>query len=67
MPLTKGEIVKVRLYGGAIELRRFLVEYKNTIVICAESEWQKAIAEEREPSGLGFPRECVITEEQNGN
>jgi hypothetical protein len=58
--MEKGQIVSVRLYGGEIAPRRVLLDRGNVVVICSEEEFQAAQKEEREPSGLGFPRQDVI-------
>lgn len=58
--LVAGQRVKVFLYGGATAIRRVVEEREKVIVICAEEEYQRALREQREPSGLGFPRADVL-------
>jgi regulator of RNase E activity RraA len=55
--VSKGEIVTAHFYGGDSGPRRFLrfAHGGDVVVICAESEWQSAMAAQREPEGLGFP------------
>ena len=59
--MEKGQTVTVCLYGGETAPRRVLADRGDVIVICSEEEFQAAQREEREPSGLGFPRQDVIT------
>lgn len=58
--MKRGQIVSVRLYGGSVVPRRVLVDRGAVVVICPEDEYQAASREEREPVGLGFPRQDVI-------
>jgi len=58
--MVDGQLVTVRLYGGATAQRRVVSVKRDVVVICAEEEYQSALREGREPSGLGFPREDVI-------
>jgi hypothetical protein len=58
--MAKGQIVRVRLFGGAIAPRRVIVDRGNIVVICSEEEYRAAEKEDREPIGLGFPRIDVI-------
>jgi hypothetical protein len=60
--MIKGKVVKVKLYGGEIAERRVLSDKGSVVVICSESEYREALEEDREPSGLGFPREDVLME-----
>ncbi len=58
--MTKGQVVKVLLYGGGKAARRVISDRGSTIVICSEQEYQQAEKEGREPVGLGFPLEDVV-------
>lgn len=54
-----GEVVVVRAYGGEILTRRVVADLGKTVVVCSEAEFQKSRKENREPSGIGFPRQDV--------
>ena len=54
-----GQVVRAKAYGGEILERRVVVDLGRTVVVCCESEYQKATAEGREPEGVGFPREDI--------
>lgn len=58
--MAKGQVVKVRLFGGKIAYRRVVADKDEIVVICPEDEYQNAKTEGREPLGLGFPREDII-------
>jgi hypothetical protein len=61
--MAKGQVVNVRLYGGAVAPRRVIADRGDVVVICSEEEYRTAEKEDREPIGLGFPRKDVIAEE----
>jgi hypothetical protein len=66
----RGVIVRAHFYGGSSGPRRFLrfARGGEVVVICAESEWQSAMAAQREPEGLGFPiRDISFGKEDNAN
>jgi hypothetical protein len=58
-----GQIVTVKLYGGKTAQRRVVAIKGDVIVVCAEQEFQAALRENRQPSGLGFPVEDVVNPE----
>ena len=58
--MKSGQIVDVKLYGGAIVKRRVVADKGDVVVICSEYDYALAMEEGREPDGLGFPRECVV-------
>lgn len=55
-----GTIVEVNAYGGEVLKRRVVDDLGKTIVVCNEAEFQKALKEKRQPSGIGFPRDDVF-------
>ena len=57
--MVNGQLVTVKLYGGDTAIRRVIVDRGSVVVICAEQEYVNAKREDREPIGLGFPREDV--------
>ncbi len=62
--MKRGDIVIAKLYGGATAERRVIRCYeaqggKSVVVICNEDEWQFALAEKREPEGIGFPAQDI--------
>lgn len=58
--MHKGEEVTVLLFGGETGVRRVVADKGKVIVICTEEEFQRARQENREPEGLGFPRDSVL-------
>lgn len=60
--MQTGQRVTVLLYGGGTADRRVICDKGKIVVICSEEEFQEAINQNREPQGLGFPREDVIEE-----
>ena len=58
--MSKGQIVTVKLYGGATASRRVVAVKRDVVVICAEEEYVAAQREQREPEGLGFPVADVL-------
>jgi len=59
--MEKGEIIKLKAFGGEELTRRVVAEEGDTIYVCKESEFQAAIAEGREPISVGFPVETIIS------
>jgi hypothetical protein len=55
----RGQIVRVRAYGGEILERRVVSDLGRTVVICCEAEYKAATVAGREPEGVGFPRADV--------
>lgn len=62
--MSKGQVVTVRLYGGATATRRVVAVKPKVVVICAEEEYQQAKTEGREPEGLGFPLADIVSDER---
>ena len=58
--MARGERVTVKLYGGGEAIRRVVENKDRIIVVCSEEEYHLAELEDREPEGLGFPREDVL-------
>jgi hypothetical protein len=54
-------VVVVREFGGEMLTRRVVEDLGRTVVICCESEFQRAKKEHRKPDGVGFPVEDVNT------
>lgn len=58
--MQKGDLIRVRAFGGK-ELIRRLIEVKDSVVlICKEEEYLAAQKEGREPTCVGFHIEDVI-------
>jgi len=58
--LLKGKVVTALLFGGSRAKRRVVADKGETVVVCAEEEYQLALREGREPSGIGFPRVDIV-------
>lgn len=58
---SPGDIVRVRAYGGEILSRRVVNADAVTVVVCNEVEYASALEERREPAGIGFPVDDVIS------
>ncbi len=62
--MKRGDIVTAKLFGGSTADRRVIAIRPtrggdSTVVICHENEWQAALAEGREPEGIGFPAKDI--------
>ncbi len=64
MTLHRGDKVKALLYGGKIAVRRVVRIKGNVVVICAEEEYAAAMAEGRDPDGVGFPRQDIVSDRE---
>jgi hypothetical protein len=58
--LERGQPVKVRAYGGEILERVVVKDLGRTVIIADAQEFHRAISDNREPDGVGFPRKDVI-------
>jgi hypothetical protein len=57
--MKRGCLVEATAYKGEILKRRIVEIQEETVYICREDEWQKAIDERREPESVGFNRRNV--------
>lgn len=58
--INKGDKVVVKAFPNK-QLERRVVDTNNqTVIVCNEEEYYKALKEHREPSAIGFPIEDVI-------
>jgi hypothetical protein len=57
--MKRGELVRVRVFGGETIDRRVVADKGNYVVVCNEEEYSASIKENREPDGIGFPKEEV--------
>ena len=57
--MKAGDRVQVIEYGGRTLIRRVVVNRGESIVVCNEDEYNRAIEKGREPDGIGFPRQSV--------
>ena len=55
-PGTKVQVVE---YGGRKLTRVVVADRGRSVVVCNEREYARARAEQREPEGIGFPRDAV--------
>jgi len=60
MDIQNGDLVKVRAYGGQIQIRRLLEVRGQTAIISTDEECQTAKREGREPIKIGIPLDDVI-------
>ena len=58
--MKRGDIVEVIEFGGRKLRRRVAADRGEFIIVCNEAEYKKAVAEHREPIGVGFPAQCVF-------
>src|SRR5437016_1533284 len=58
--MKRGDIVEVVEFGGRKLRRRVVADKGEFTVVCNEEEYKKAVAERREPAGVGFPARCVL-------
>src|SRR5258705_218886 len=59
MDVQNGDLVKVRAYGGHIQIRRLLEVRGKTAIISTDEECQTAKREGREPITIGVPLDDV--------
>lgn len=57
--MKRGEIVRVRLYGGEIVLRRVWEDAGSGLLLCTEEAYRHALETGEEPICVGFPRQDV--------
>ena len=55
-PGTKVQVIE---YGGRKLTRVVVSDRGRSVVVCNEKEYAKACAEQRQPEGIGFPRDAV--------
>lgn len=63
--MERGDIVRVREYGGRVLTRRVVTNSGPLVHVCNEEEYRRAVSEGREPDGIGFPRDCIGSLDQN--
>ena len=57
--MERGDIVSVVEYGGRKLTRRVIADRGEVIDVCNEEEYRRALAESREPRGIGFRCDVV--------
>jgi hypothetical protein len=57
--LNRGILVEVEAFGGERLTRRIVEIRDETVYICREDEWNKAIEERREPATVGFNKRFI--------
>ncbi|HYJ88791.1 MAG TPA: hypothetical protein VEW46_22195 [Pyrinomonadaceae bacterium] len=62
MGYVKGDLIKLRAFGGKRIVRRFVEERGGSILICSHEEYELALLEKREPLCIGFRPENIIEE-----
>lgn len=56
-----GDRVQVRTLSGAVTERRIAgFTDEGELLICSEGEYQAAMKENREPRGVGWPKEHIV-------
>lgn len=55
-----GDKVIVRTYSGSLVTRRVAAETDEGILICTEEEYLAAAKEQREPQGIGWPKDHIL-------
>lgn len=63
--MERGQKVVATQYGGQKVVRRVVADLGSTIIICNDLEYFKALEQNREPQGIGFPREAIELAEDN--
>ncbi len=57
--MRPGDSVIATAFGNKRIRRVFVQRIENTIVICRREEWDSALAEKRQPNGVGFPSYAI--------
>ena len=60
--MEPGQRVHVTEYGGKQATRRVVKDGGTFVVVCNEREYAAAMEQGREPDGIGFPLNAVVTE-----
>jgi len=58
--MNRGDLVKLRAYGGEETIHRVVAEEGNTVYVPKGEEYQRGGAEAREPTSVGFPANGII-------
>ena len=60
MRYVRGDIIRLRAFGGKQIVRRFVESLENSVLICTHAEYELALKEHREPLCIGFSPEDII-------
>lgn len=60
MAAQNGDLVRVRAYGGEVQVCRLVEVQDKTAIVTTDEECEAATREEREPIRIGFPLADVI-------
>jgi hypothetical protein len=60
MNIQSGDLVRVRAYGGEVQVRRLVEVQGKTAIITTDEEREAAARENREPIRIGLPLSDVI-------
>ena len=60
--METGQVVRVKGYDGEDMTRRVVSFDENTVAVCKEEEYQKALVERRQPLSVGVKRKYVMPE-----
>jgi hypothetical protein len=60
MRYVKGDLIRLRAFGGKQIVRRFVESLGNSVLICTHAEYELALKEHREPLCIGFSPEDII-------
>jgi hypothetical protein len=67
MNAQKGDLVKVKAYGGQMIVRRVVEVRERSVILTTKEEYETAAREKREPICIGFPLSDVVEENQTPN
>jgi len=57
--MERGDLVKVRVYGGDVVVRRVWEDVGPGVLLCTDKAYERAAATGQEPVCVGFPREDI--------
>ncbi len=60
MDYVRGDLIRLRAFGGKHIVRRFVEERGSSVLICSHEEYDMALREGREPLCIGFPYEDIV-------
>jgi hypothetical protein len=60
--LQRGQRVRVNAFGGKRPIVIVVEDRENVVLICKPEEYERALAEQRDPITVGFRKDDVVLE-----
>jgi len=62
MRIQRGDMVRVKAYGGKVIARRVVEVRERSVAVTTKEEYDAAAKEQREPICIGFPLSDILEE-----